>query len=120
MCFSIDQNTANRKELLVLQQFYKDMQNLLLIDELLPKLVSKKIITTNDKILVTECKNINERFQFFLENYIAKPLSAGDSTSFYKLLQIMESSSKYNKLAAEMKQSLMSESLQDNISGEYG
>ena len=111
-------NKKESRESSVLHQFYKDLQNGILIDELLPSLVTKRIITINEKILITESgKNINERCQFFLDQYISKPLLAGDSSAFYKLLQLMDESSKYNVLTAKMKQSLMIESLQDKISG---
>ena len=117
-----DQNQANTEELIeveVLYHFYKDLQNGLPIDELLPQFVTKKIITINDKILVTESgRNINERAQFFLDHYIAQPLSAGDPASFYKLLQIMDASVKCIVLSAKIKQQLNIESLQDKISGE--
>ena len=121
LCFSTDQNHTNTKKLLeseVLQKFYQDLQGGLLIDELLPQTVTKNIITINDKVSVTESgKNTNERCQFFLDHFIAKPLSAGDPIPLYKLLQVMESSFKYILLATKIKQSLKIESLQDKISG---
>ena len=67
-------------------------------------------------MLITEySKNINERSQYFLDQYILKPLSAGDPSAFYKFLQIMEASSKCIVLAAKIKHFLMI----DNISGTY-
>ena len=122
LCIFTDQNQANTEELIeaeVLYHFYKDLQNGLPIDELLPQFVTKKIITINDKISVTESgRNINERAQFFLDHYIAQPLSAGDPASFYKLLQIMDASIKCIVLSTKIKQRLNMESLQDKISGE--
>ena len=122
LCIITDQTQANAElvESEVLQHFYEELQNGLQIDELLPQLVSKKIITINDKILITESgKNINERCQFFLDHYVAKPLSAGDPAPLYKLLQVMDGSVKCILLATKIKQSLMTGSLQDKISGEY-
>ena len=122
LCIFTDQNQTNTKELIeaeVLYHFYKDLQNGLPIDELLPQFVTKKIITINDKILITESgKNINERAQFFLDHYIAQPLSTGDPASFYKLLQIMDATIKCIVLSAKIKQQLNIESLRDKISGE--
>ena len=104
----------------MLQQFYQDLQSGLPIDEFLPQIVTKKIITISDKISITESgKNINERCQFFLDHYIAKPLLAGDSTPLYKLLQIMGASTKCIVLATKMKHFLKIESIQDKISGEF-
>ena len=118
-----EQQQINKRELTelsVLHQFYKDLQNGILIDELLPSLVTKRVITITDKVLITESgKSTNERCQFFLDQYISKPLSTGNPSAFNKLLQLMDESSKYTVLAAKIKQSLMTESLQDKISGTY-
>ena len=104
-------------ELQILQQFYERLQNVLLINELLPQFVSKKIITINDKVIITESGKINERCQFFLDHYIAKPLSAGDPLPFYRLLQVMDTSVNCHRLATKIQQSLMIGSLQDKIFG---
>ena len=102
----------------MLQQFYQNLQGGLPIDELLPQIVTERIITINDKISITESgKNINERCQFFLDHYIAKPLLAGDPTPLYNLLQIMETSFQCTLLANKIKDSLKIDSLQDKISG---
>ena len=123
MIYFTEQHQITTKELtesVVLQQFYKDLQSGISVDEFLPSFVTKRIITIHEKILITESgKSTNERCQFFLDQYISKPLSAGDSTSFYKFLQLIDASSKYTVLTAKIKQSLMVESLQDNISGMY-
>ena len=121
LIFFAEQQQINKRELTelsVLQQFYKDLQNGILIDELLPSLVTERVITINDKILITESgKSTNERCQFFLDRYISKPLSRSDPSAFNKLLQLMDGSSKYSVLVAKIKQSLMVESLQDKIFG---
>ena len=99
----------------VLQGFYEDLQNELPIDELLPQIVTKRIITIQDKILITEsAKTINERAKFFLDHYISKPMSRGDDSAFYKLLQVLNSTSKCPVIVAKIKQCLQ---LQDKISG---
>ena len=111
-------NTEGLTESDVLQKFYRDLQSGISIDEFLPSLISKRVITINDKTLITESgKSTNERCQFFLDNYISKPLSVGDPSAFYKLLQLLDASSKHAVLTAKIKQSLMIESLQDKISG---
>ena len=120
LCIVIGQNQTNPEESLelqILQQFYERLQNVLLINELLPQFVSKKIITINDKVMITESGKTNERCQFFLDHYIEKPLSAGDPLPFYRLLQAMDTSVNCHRLAAKMQQSLMIGSLQDKISG---
>ena len=110
--------TKQLSESAVLQQFYKDLQNGILLDELLPQLITKRIITIEDKILIAESgRSVNERCQYFLDQYISKPLSAGDSTAFYKFLLIIDASSKYLMLATKIKQSLEVESLQKENPG---
>ena len=102
----------------MLQQFYKDLQNFVPLDEFLPQLVTTKIITITDKMSIAECsKRANERCQYFLDHYISKPLSADNPSAFYKLLQIMDASPTCSGLAAKIKQSLKIESIQDIFSG---
>ena len=116
-----DQNqiaTKKPTESAVLQQFYEDLQNCIPIDEFLPQLVTTKIITITDKMSITDCsKRVNERCQYFLDHYISKPLSAGNPSSFHKMLQIMDASPRCSGLADKIKQSLKTESMQDNQSG---
>ena len=117
----IDQNEPQKgeqKELSVLQCFCQELQNGLPIDELMPQLVTKKIITINDKLSISQfSKNATERSKYFLDQYIIKQLLDGDSSAFYKFLEILEASSKCVLLAARIKQLLMDESLQDKICG---
>ena len=104
----------------MLYQFYEHLQSVLPIDELLPRLVSKKVITINEKIDITESgRNIYGKCRILLDHYIAKPLSSGDPTPFYKLLQAMGTSLNGSMLAMKMQNSLMIECLQDKISGEF-
>ena len=106
-------------ESIVLQQFYRDLQNGIPIDDLLPQLVTKRIITINNKTLISNISgDVNERCQYFLDQYISKPLSEGDPSAFYKLLQILSASPQCIMLAAKIKQCLMS---QDKLAGmSYG
>ena len=114
----LQKSTKQLSESAVLQQFYKDLQNGILFDELLPQLITKRIITIEDKILIAESgRSVNERCQYFLDQYISKPLSAGDSSAFYKFLLIIDASSKYLMLATKIKQSLEVESLQEENPG---
>ena len=114
----LQKSTKQLTESAVLQQFYKDLQNGILLDELLPQLITKRIITIEDKILIAESgRSVNERCQYFLDQYISKPLSAGDSSAFYKFLLIIDASSKYLMLATKIKQSLEVESLQEENPG---
>ena len=118
-----EQHQINAKELtesVVLQQFYGDLQSEVSIDDFLPLLVTKKVITIHDKGLITESgRGSNERCKFFLDQYISKPLSTGNTSTFYKFLQLIDASPKYTVLTARIKQFLMVETLQDEISGMF-
>ena len=114
----LQKSTKQLSESAVLLQFYKDLQNGISLDELLPQLIAKRIITIDDKILIAQSgRSVNERCQYFLDQHISKPLSAGDSSAFYKFLLVIDASSKYSMLATKIKQSLMVESLQDKTFG---
>ena len=115
-------NTKRLSESVVLQQFYRDLQNGIPIDDLLPQLVTKRIITINDKTLISNIsRDVNERCQYFLDQYISKPLLESDNSAFYKLLQILSASPQCIMLAAKIKQCLMRESMQDKLAGmSYG
>ena len=120
---STDQNETSTTELTesaLLQQFYEDLKNGIPLDNFLPQLVTKKIITITGKLLITEySKNVNERCQYLLDKFILKPISAGDPSAFYKLLQLMETSSQCIVLAARIKQHLMIGSLENKFTGMY-
>ena len=104
----------------LLLQFYQDLQNGIPLDTFLPQLVTKKIITIADKLLITEySKSTNERCRYFLDQFISKPISAGDPGAFYKLLQLMETSSQCIVLAARIKQCLMVGSMENKFIGMY-
>ena len=125
LCYliSTDQNEISTTELTesaVLQQFFKDLQNGIPLDNFLPQLVTKKIITITDKLQITEhSKSINERCQYFLDQFISKPILAGDPSAFYKLVQLMETSSQCIVLAARIKQCLMVGSLENKFAGKF-
>ena len=109
---------TSKQESTVLQQFYEDLHNGLPVDELLPQLVTRRVITIQDKLLITESgKTTNERTQLFLDQFISKPMSDGDPSAFYKLLQVMDSSLKCPVIVAKIKQHLQLKSLQDKFSG---
>lgn len=102
----------------MLQQFYTDLIKEIPLHSFLPQLVTRKIITITDKLLITEySKSVTERCQYFLDQFISKPTLAGDPSPFYKLLQLMETSSQCIVLAAKIKQCLMVGSLENKFSG---
>ena len=102
----------------MLQSLCQELQNGLPINELMPQLITKKIITIHDKLSISEfSKNATKRCKYFLEEYIIKPLIEGNSGAFYKFLQLLEASSKCILLAAKIKERLVVKSSQGNFCG---
>ena len=89
------------------------------IDELLPELVAQCVITKDNKTRITVSgKTESERTQYLLDHYIAKPLSAGDPSSFHKLLDVMSSSPKCKYLINDIQHHLSTATNNQKFSGE--
>ena len=94
-------------ELDVLFTFYEKICSTLPVDELLPKLVTERILTVNDKTRISSYdKTEYKKSQHLLDNFIARPLSVGDASLFNKLLDIMSASSKCSFLVSEIQHQL--------------
>ena len=107
------------QESVALVKFYKDLCNALPVDDLLPLLVTHRVITIPNKDSIMSGKTSSERTQFLLDHFISKSLSAGDTHAFYKLLEAMQTLSECNSLAERINQFLSSSKEKDeNSSGE--
>ena len=105
-------------ELDILSAFYEKICRVLPVDELLPKLVTERVIEVNDKTRISACgKTEFERSQYLLDYFIARPLSGGDTSLFYKLLDIMSTSSKCEFLIPKMQCQLSSTMKHQKFSG---
>ena len=93
------------QESVALMKFYKDLCNVLPVDDLLPFLVTHKVITITNKDLITSGKTSSERTHF---HFISKSLSAGDTHAFNKLLEAMQTLPKCNFVAQRIKEFLLS------------
>jgi len=61
-------------------------------DNLLPELISQRVLTVNDKVVIEKTVSPSEKAGRLL-NIISGPLDAGSQGSFEKLLQIMANGS---------------------------
>ena len=105
-------------ELDVLSTFYEKICITLPVNELLPKLVTERVITVTEKAKISATgKTEFERSQYLLDYYIARPLSVGDSSFFNKLLDIMSTSSKCNFLINEIQYQLSTAMKHQKFSG---
>ena len=114
-------NTTQKQlpELEALVTFYEKICKALPINELLPKLVTQRVITINDKSRIAATgKTEFERSQYLLDHYIARPLSAGDPNFFNILLDLMSSTSKCSFLVNEMQSYLSTTLTHQKFSGE--
>ena len=94
-------------ELDALVTFYEKICKTLPIDEILPKLVTERVITIHDKSKIdATAKTEFERVQYLLHHYIAGPLLMGDPSFFNTLLDFMSTISKCGFLVTEIQQHL--------------
>ena len=79
----------------VFYDYYASLTNVLGVDaeNLLPDLISQRVMTTNDKVVIEKTLSPSEKAGRLL-NIISGPLDAGNQASFEKLLQIMANGSK--------------------------
>ena len=99
--------------------FYEKITQVLPVDELLPVLVTQRIITIDDKTRIAATgKTESERTQYLLDHHIARPLSAGDPKCFHKLLDVMSSSAKCTFLINGIQHHLSTAMQHHKFSGE--
>ena len=106
------------RESVALVRFYKDLCNVLPVDDILPILITKRIITIQNKDFIMTGKTSDERTQYLLDHFISKSLSAGDTNVFYKLLEAMVTSPKCSFLVEKINQFLASTEEEGKLSGE--
>ena len=82
-------------QLETLVTFYEKICKALPIDDLLPELVTQRVITIDDKTKIAAAgKTESERTQYLLDHYIGRALSVGDPNYFHILLDVMSHSPK--------------------------
>lgn len=76
------------------------------VENLLPNLISQRVLTINDKVVIEKTVSPSEKAGKLL-NIISGPLDAGNQASFEKLLQIMANGS--NDATRDMAVEIMKE-----------
>ena len=107
-------------ELDALTTFYDKICKTLPVEELLPELVAQRVITIDDKEIITVTgRTQSEKTQYLLDHYIARPLSARDPNFFYKLLDVMATSTKCNFLISDIQHYLSTTMGNQKFSGQF-
>ncbi|XP_065901002.1 uncharacterized protein [Dysidea avara] len=93
---------------------YEQLVNTIPVEEVLRKLLTKRVINLSDKQIIMSGKSDVNRAECLLDNHIMKQLSVGQDRPFLDLLDAMRESGKcddlvkkiYQKLGMEMPQSM--------------
>ena len=100
--------------------FYEKICKTLPIDELLPELVTQRVITIDDKTRIAAAgKTESERTQYLLDHYIGRALSVGDPKYFYIMLDVMSRSPKCTFLVDAIQHHLSTAVEYQKLPGEF-
>jgi len=119
---NLTENDDNRDlpELDALITFYEKICKTLPVDELLPELVTQRVITIDDKARIAAIgKTESDRTQYLLDHYIARPLSAKDPRFFNILLDLMSTSTRCSFLINDIHHYLSIAVKHQKFSGEF-
>ena len=120
LCLSDASAQKQLPEMDALVTFYDKITKALPVNDLLPELVTQRVITIDDKTTIAASGTTDsERTQYLLDYYIARPLSAGDPTCFHKLIDLMSNSTKCNFLVSDILCHLSTAMKHQKFSGEF-
>ena len=92
-------------ELTALQNCYNKLTLALPLDDIVPKLISQRVITISDKQAIMAHPTDSLRIEHFLE-VLEKPLSVGDTKKFDIFLKVLKQNMKGGFLAGELEKEL--------------
>ena len=120
LCLSHTGGQEQTPQLDALIAFYAKMCKMLPVDELLPDLVTQRVITIDDKTKIAAAgETESERTQYLLDHYIARPLQAGDPNFLHKLLHVMSGSPKCRILINNIQHHLSTTMEHQKFSGQF-
>ena len=101
-CSKMDHSTAERRtettELQVLTDHYKTLCTVLPVDELIPELITKRIISFEDEEIILSKQTRNQKAQVLLK-VIVRDGRVGNASKFYKFLDVIRNNVKCSFLA---------------------
>ena len=95
---------STSQESLTLRKYYAELVSILAqyMNELLPCLVSEQMISIKEKNTIKQYgETSQDRAEYLLDNHVERPLSAGVTENFVKLLRVMQKIPGCDKLSLE-------------------
>ena len=95
---------STSQESLTLRKYYAELVSILAqyMNELLPCLVSEQMISIKEKNTIKQYgETSQDRAEYLLDNHVERPLSAGVTENFVKLLRVMQKIPGCDKLSSE-------------------
>ena len=82
--------------------YYDQLLPVIPVDEVLVKLIPKRIINLDDKQLIKAEKTSKKQAEYLLDNYILKRIQTGEDRILFILLEAMRESGKCDSLVKKI------------------
>ena len=82
--------------------YYDQLISVIPVDEVVVKLIPKRIINLDDKQLIKAEKSKKSQAEYLLDNYILKRVYSGEEDVLYALLEAMKESGKCDSLVMKI------------------
>ena len=98
---SSEENSRNTAEYNALIEMTEDLYNALPIGDLLPKMISKRVIDFNEKAEIRSGSTDRDKVDIFISKLTGQ-MASGENERFYKFIEVMKESPKCNFLVKRM------------------
>ena len=82
--------------------YYDQLLPVIPVDEVVVKLIPKRVINLDDKQLIKAEKSQKKQAEYLLDNYIIKRVQTGEEDVLYTLLEAMSESGKCDSLVKKI------------------
>ena len=96
-----EENNQHSAEYNALMEMTEDLCNALPINDLLPKMISKRVISFQDKDEIRSERTDRDKVQLFLSKLTGE-MASGENERFYRFIIVMKESPKCNFLVKRM------------------
>jgi len=94
-------------ELTAVRNCYNKLTSALPLDDMMPRLISQRVITIDDKQLIMAEPSDRKKIEYFLDNILIKQLTVGDTDNFNIFLKVLKQNAKGGFLAEELEKELV-------------